>query len=360
MIREKPAPSLNLSLARIAGPREIRDRRLLRNENLMGNVIRNGFSLEFQWLARMRGLRPVFLDRNTRGLQPDMPQLDLIFSNQYKTWIMKLQGKVAIITGASMGIGEEIAKLFSREGARLILCARDLTRLKAAEQRIGAGENVISVACDVSKRNQVDAMVQAGLKKFERIDILVNNAGFGLNDAVAALDIAQARQLFDTNLFGAMECMQAVIPVMRQQGGGDIVNISSVAGHISMPYAGVYSASKHAMNAVSFAARMELKRYNINVLTVCPGYIATDFARNMIKGQNSQRNSGSVRYAATPDVVARATLRGMLKRKREIITPRFYSMPIKLNANFPGLVERAVQRTLRPTSQVLEGERKPG
>ncbi|MBZ5520998.1 MAG: SDR family NAD(P)-dependent oxidoreductase [Acidobacteriia bacterium] len=266
---------------------------------------------------------------------------------------MKLQGKVAIITGASMGIGEEIAKLFAREGARLVLCARDLERLQAAEQRIGAGENAISVACDVSRRDQIDAMVQAALKKFGRIDILVNNAGFGLNDSLAALDMAQARRLFDTNLFGAMECMQAVIPVMRQQGGGDIVNISSVSGHIAMPYSGVYAASKHAMNAMGFAARLELKRHNINVLTVSPGFIATDFTKNMIRGKSGERFGGSVKYAVKPDVVARATLRGMLQRKREVITPRFYSMPIKLYENFPGLVERMLRRSMRPTDQVM-------
>jgi short-subunit dehydrogenase len=279
--------------------------------------------------------------------------LDFIPARQYKSWIMKLQGKVAIITGASMGIGEEIAKLFAREGARLVLCARDLSRLQATEQRIGAGENAMSVACDVSRREPIDAMVQAALKKFGRIDILVNNAGFGLNDSIAALDIAQARQLFDTNLFGAIECMQAVVPIMRQQGGGDIVNISSVSGHISTPYAGVYAASKHAMNAVGFAARMELKRHNINVLTVCPGYIATDFTKNMIKGQSGERVGGSVKYAVTPDVVAQATLRGMLKRKREVITPRFYSLPIKIYENFPSLIERMVRRAMRPTNQVL-------
>ncbi len=266
---------------------------------------------------------------------------------------MKLQGKVAVITGASMGIGEAIAKLFALEGARLILCARNLERQEAARQRIGAGDNAISLACDVSKADQVENMVKAALNKFGRIDILVNNAGFGLNDAVAALDMTQCRQLFDTNFFGAMECMQAVIPVMKRQGGGDIVNISSVSGHIATPYMGAYAASKHAMHAVGMAARMELKQHNINVLTVSPGYIATDFGSNMIKGQGGQRVGGAVRFAAGPEVVARATLKGLLKRKREVVTPRFYSIFIKLYENFPGFVEGRLRRSLRPTEQVL-------
>ena len=169
----------------------------------------------------------------------------------------------------------------------MVLCSRDLARTRAAEQRIGGGTNTLSVACDVSQRDQVDALVKTAVEKFGRIDIFVNNAGFGLNDAVAEMDMAELRRMFDTNLFGAIECMQAVVPVMRRQGGGDIVNISSVSGHISTPYMSGYAATKHAMNAIGKAARMELQRHNINVLTVCPGYIATDFVKNMVKGKHS-------------------------------------------------------------------------
>jgi uncharacterized protein len=266
---------------------------------------------------------------------------------------MKLRGKVAVITGASMGIGEAIAQVFAREGAKLVLCSRDLGRVEAARQRIDAGENSISIACDVSRREQIDALVQAAVKKFGRIDILVNNAGFGLNDSLEELDMTQCRRLFETNLFGAMECMQAVIPIMRRQGGGDIVNISSVSGHVSMPYMSVYAASKHGMQAIGRATRMELKRDNINVLTVSPGYIATDFGRNMVKGKQAQRLSGTTKYGAKPEVVANATLRGLLKRKREVVVPWFYRIAIKLYQNFPGLVERATRRSLRPTNEVL-------
>lgn len=159
--------------------------------------------------------------------------------------------------------------------------------------------------------------------------------------------------MFDTNLFGVVECMQAVIPVMRRQGGGDIVNISSVSGHIATPYMSGYAATKHAMNAIGKAARMELLRHNINVLTVCPGYIATDFVKNMTKGKNPQRVGSSVKYAVTPDVVADATLRGMLKRKREIVVPKFYKLVIRMYQALPGVVERTIRKRLKPTSQVL-------
>src|SRR5438270_1090892 len=119
-------------------------------------------------------------------------QLDLKILTHYKA-VMKLQNKVAVITGASMGIGEAIAKLFLQEGAKVVLCARDLERTKAAEQRIGGGDNTLSLLCDVSRREQVDAVVKTTLAKFGSIDIWVNNAGFGLNDAVADMDMAELR-----------------------------------------------------------------------------------------------------------------------------------------------------------------------
>ncbi len=266
---------------------------------------------------------------------------------------MKLQGKVAVISGASMGIGEAIARLFLQEGAKLVLCSRDLARTQAAAKRIGAGENAISVACDVSRRDQVNALAQTALQKFGRIDIWVNNAGFGLNDSVEKMDMTQLRQMFDTNFFGMMECMQAAIPVMRQQGGGDIVNISSVSGHIATPYMGGYAATKHAIQAIGMAARMELKRHSINVVTVCPGYIATDFSKNMAKGSQPRRVAASASYAVGPDVVARDTLKAVLKRKRQAVTPWFYWLFIKLYQNAPGFVEGRIRKTLKPTSQVL-------
>jgi short-subunit dehydrogenase len=267
---------------------------------------------------------------------------------------MKLQGKIAVITGASMGIGEAIAKLFLKEGARLVLCARDLARVEAATKRIaGEAENVLCWACDVSRRDQVDALMQAAVEKFGRIDILVNNAGFGLNDSIEKIDAGEFRRMFDTNFFGALNCMQAAIPVMRQQGGGDIANISSVAGHIATPYMGGYAASKHAMQAIGMAARMELKHHNINVVTICPGFIATDFAQNMIKGSQPQRIGGSARRGATADLVARDTLKAVARRKRQAVTPWFYWIAIKLYQNAPGLVESLVRKTMRPTTQVL-------
>src|SRR5262249_29409489 len=239
--------------------------------------------------------------------------------------------------------------------AKLVLCARDLSRTQAAAQRIGGTEeNALCLSCDVGKRDQVDALMQAVVKKFGRIDILVNNDGFGLNDSVEKMDMGHLRQMFETNFFGTVECMQSAIPIMRRQGGGSIVNISSVSGHIATPYMGGYAATKHAMQAVGMAARMELKRHNINVSTVCPGYIATDFSKNMIKGSQPERVGGSTEFGVSPDVVARDTLKAVLKRKRQAVTPWFYWIAFKLYQNAPGFLEGRIRKRLKPTSQVLE------
>src|ERR1700723_3595836 len=209
---------------------------------------------------------------------------------------MELAGKIVVVTGASMGIGEAITKCFADQGATLVMLSRDAGRVEAARGRVGHGERTLAMACDVRHREDVDRAVGLTLHHFQRIDVWVNNAGHGLLDSVAQMEMAACREMFETNLFGAVAAMQAVIPVMRQQGGGTIINISSVAGHIPLPFHASYSASKFAMNALGKAAGVELKPDGIHVLTVCPGYVRTDFGKNAVRGENAQTvRPGSVR-----------------------------------------------------------------
>jgi short-subunit dehydrogenase len=255
-----------------------------------------------------------------------------------------LTGKVAVITGASMGIGEAIAKLFAERGAQVVLLSRDSSRLEAARGRIGRAEQTLAIACDVRHREEIDRAIGLIVHHFQRIDIWVNNAGHGLLDSIANVNMADCRETFETNFFGALEGMKAVIPIMKQQGSGTIINISSVAGHIPLPFHAIYSATKFAMNAVGKAARIELANTGINVLTVCPGYVQTDFGANAIKGQaNQQIRPKSVR-GISAERVARATLQGYLKNKREVIVPWSMHPMAKLYQLFPGLVEWGMRR----------------
>jgi short-subunit dehydrogenase len=161
------------------------------------------------------------------------------------------------------------------------------------------------------------------------------------------VDMAMCRETFETNFFGAVEAMQAVIPVMRQQGSGSIINISSVAGHIPIPFHAVYSATKFAMNAIGKGARIELRSSGINVLTVCPGYVRTDFGANAVKGKEPKQVRPDRVRGISVERVARAVLRGYLTEKREVVVPWTMIPMIKLYQLFPGLVSWAMVRMSR-------------
>jgi len=148
--------------------------------------------------------------------------------------------------------------------------------------------------------------------------------------------------MFETNFFGAVTAMQKVIPIMTQQSGGTIINVSSVAGHIPLPFHGAYSASKFALNAIGKAARVELRKSGIHVLTVCPGYVRTAFGENAVRGQELKIVRPKSVRGISPERVARATLQGYVKQKREVIVPWTMHVPVKLYQLFPGLVEWAM------------------
>jgi short-subunit dehydrogenase len=256
---------------------------------------------------------------------------------------MELAGKVVVVTGASMGIGEAVAKVFAEKGANLVLLSRDAARAEAARVRIGQ-DRAIALSCDVRHSEEIDRVLGLTLHHFKRIDVWINNAGHGLLDSVAETDMPACHEMFETNFFGAMYAMQAVTPLMRQQGGGTIINISSVAGHIPMPFHASYSATKFALNAIGKAAGVELKKDGIHVLTVCPGYVRTGFSENAARGNELKKVRPAAVRGISAERVARATLNGYLKQKREVIVPWTMHVPVKLYQFFPGLVERAMGR----------------
>lgn len=246
-----------------------------------------------------------------------------------------------------MGIGEALARVFIAEGARVVMSSRDVGRVEQARQRIGNIEHTVAIACDVSDRSQIHALASRARDAFGKIDVWVNNAGYGLEDSVVSMSIDECRRMFDTNLFGAIECMQEVTPLLREQGRGTIINISSVVGHLPIPFLGAYSASKHALNAISEAARLELEPSGIRVISVCPGRIRTNFNVNTVRGKEGKRLGKSFPQGISPERCARSIVRGYLRGSREVFVPWHGWWISRLYELFPGIVELALRRMMK-------------
>lgn len=188
---------------------------------------------------------------------------------------------VWLITGCSTGFGRELALRIVKRGWKLVATARNLAQINDIEAL--DKDNVLAVALDVTDQAQIDAAVKAAKEKFGRIDVLVNNAGYGYQSSVEEGNEAEIRAQFDTNVFGLFALTRAVLPVMRAQKSGHILNITSVAGLIGFPGSGYYAASKHAVEGWSDALRAEVGPLGIQVTCVEPGPFRTDWAGRSLK-----------------------------------------------------------------------------
>lgn len=202
----------------------------------------------------------------------------------------KLEGKVALVTGASSGIGEATALALAAEGATVAIAARRLDRLEDLARRIqDNGGKVLAIALDVAEEKQVNKAIETIQSELGRIDILVNNAGVMLLSAVDGADTKEWRQMVDVNLLGLMYATHAVLPVMKTQGGGHIVNISSVAGRFSFTNCAVYNATKFGVNGFSDALRQEVSRDKIRVTIVEPGVVDTELTTHITTKEIKER-----------------------------------------------------------------------
>ena len=188
-----------------------------------------------------------------------------------------IEGKVVVITGASSGLGEATARRLSSEGAKVVLGARRADRLKGLANELGAeAGNAIAVTTDVTDQNQVKALVDAAVQKYGRVDVMLNNAGVMPQSLLEQLKVAEWDQMIDVNIKGVLYGIAAVLPVMKQQKSGHIINVSSVAGHRVGPGSSVYAATKFAVRAISEGLRQEVKPDNMRTTIISPGAVVTE------------------------------------------------------------------------------------
>jgi NADP-dependent 3-hydroxy acid dehydrogenase YdfG len=227
----------------------------------------------------------------------------------------KLDGKVAVVTGASSGIGEATAEALAAEGATVVVAARREERLTDLAKRIEEnGGRVLAAACDVADEGQAHGLIRKAEEEFGSVDILVNNAGVMLLSTVSKGLSEEWRRMFDVNVLGLLYTTNAAIETMKKQGGGHLVNVSSVAGRkVTRDSSGVYAGSKFAVGAISEGLRQELLQDNIRVTIVEPGAVATELtdhitdedARNSLGGLlnleilQAEDIAGAIVYAVT-------------------------------------------------------------
>ena len=238
---------------------------------------------------------------------------------------MEVQDKVVIITGASMGIGAATARVFADAGAKLVLAARSADKLEAVAHSLPPQAETLIVPTDVTDPAQVRALIAQAFEHFGRIDILINNAGRAVAGWIATVDPDNYRQIIELNLLGPLHGIQAVVPKMKEQGGGVIINVSSNVSKMAIPGIGTYASTKYALNGLSLTARNELAADNIRVVLFHPGMTATDFGKNAVFEENMANwRPGGDGPMPTPDSaedVARKILEAAINEPAEMGMP---------------------------------------
>jgi len=254
--------------------------------------------------------------------------------------------KVAIITGASSGIGEATARRLAREGMRVTLAARRQDELERVAQEIQAnGGQALVAPTDVRDRAAIQRMVEATLDRWGRVDALVNNAGLGYSSRVVNLDPDQLREQVAVNLVAVIECAQAVLPVMMRQSSGHMINVASIAGLVGLPGSSVYSATKSAVIFFSESLRREVSRQGIHVTAFCPGFVATNFSPRLKQiAASGKRLPGIMQAEYVADRIA-----WLIRHpRRRLIIPPGWGMLAAIAQTFPWLTDSVLNRYDQP------------
>jgi short-subunit dehydrogenase len=249
-----------------------------------------------------------------------------------------IEGKVAIITGASAGIGAACAAEFARAGAKLSLCARSEDGLRRA-----AGDGALITAGDLTDEAVRRRVVERTIERFGAIDILINNAGVGMYIPSWQAPEEEVRRLVEVNFFALLGMVRLVAPHMRARHSGTIVNVGSIGGKFVLPWLTVYSASKYAVGALTEGLRMELRRDGVRTMLVCPGYVLTEFQRRAVGEIPPQVERGR-RFAITAARCAADIRRGVERNARTVMSPPIGWLVVALARLLPRAFEARLAR----------------
>jgi len=254
--------------------------------------------------------------------------------------VRHLNGRVVIVTGASSGIGRETALAFARGGAHVVLAARREERLREVAAQISdTSSGALVVPTDVGASGDVERLVSETIGTYGRVDVLINNAGFGCSGTIDETPEALMRELFEVNYMGAFNATRAVLPHMRRQRSGHIVNVSSVVGRLSFPFHGAYAATKAALIAMTEALRGELAGSGVTATVVLPASTRTEFFD--VRRTLGEQDAFPTGPQASPRTVARAIVRSVRHPTPEVNIIPAMRIAYGLHGFFPGLRDLA-------------------
>jgi short-subunit dehydrogenase len=269
-------------------------------------------------------------------------------------------GNVAIVTGASSGIGRELALQLASQGAHLMLAARDSDRLReTARQCVESGGSAEFQVTNVAQKEHCKALVDKTIGRYGRVDSLFNNAGTGARgDFEEHQEIGVFEELMGVNYFGPIYCTHYALPYVRKTRGR-IVTTSSIVGRLAVPGESAYCASKFAVTGFFDSLRMELMGTGVSVTVVHPGYVVTEFAERTLKSNGEpQGHHARKMYTSkmmTPERCARLILRGAARRKREIFTSFREKLSLWFKLAAPNFTDRMIVRHVREKDERMDG-----
>jgi dehydrogenase/reductase SDR family member 7B len=258
---------------------------------------------------------------------------------------MRFRDKIVWVTGASSGIGEALAGVFSREGAQLVLSSRNNQELERVRKACKDAERHLIVPLDLTQYDDLPRVTADVLRRFGHVDVLVHSGGVSQRSLVVDTALSTDRAIMDLNFFGTVALTKALLPSMLARKSGHIVPISSVVGYVGTPLRSSYSASKHALHGFFDSLRAEVAKDGIDVTIVCPGYIRTNVTRNALTGDGSAfgKMDQTHDHAMRPEECARQIVNAVAGRKQEVVIGGKETWVVSLKRFTPRLVSRMVR-----------------